>query len=188
MNSHDEEESLPLSKTRRKQAMEELQALGEELVALSGDRIKRIDIPEDLRTAVSDAQRMTRHDEAKRRQMQYIGKLMRSVEVEPIRAALALVRGESASETARLHRLENLRTELLADEKVLHEIAARHPSVDLQHLRALRRSAIKEQEQNKPPRSYRALFQLLKELEQGNEEHEENKDGGDTAEFPDSAE
>ena len=160
------EELAPPSKTQRKQQMEDLQALGEELAALSSDRIKRIEIPEDLRDAVREAQRMTRPDEAKRRQMQYIGKLMRSVDVEPIRAALALVRGESASETAKLHRLERLRTELLTDETVLHEIATLYPSVDLQHLRSLRRSALKEQEQNKPPRSYRAIFQLLKELEQ----------------------
>ena len=126
MSDHDEE-PLPLSKTRRKQQMEDLQTLGEELVALSTDRVKKIDIPENLRDAVREAQRMTRHDEAKRRQMQYIGKLMRNVEVEPIRAALALVRGESASETARLHRLERLRTELLADEKALHEIATLYP-------------------------------------------------------------
>ena len=160
-----EEELAPPSKTQRKQQMEDLQALGEELVALSSDRVKKIEIPENLRDAVREAQRMTRPDEAKRRQMQYIGKLMRSVDVEPIRAALALVRGESASETARLHRLERWRTELLADEKMLHDIATRYPSVDLQHLRSLRRAALKEQEQNKPARSYRAIFQLLKELE-----------------------
>ena len=147
--------------------MEELQTLGEELVALSADRIKRIDIPDELRDAVREAQRMTRRDEAKRRQMQYIGKLMRSVEVEPIRAALALVRGESAGEAAKLHRLERLRTELLADEKVASEIAQLYPAVDLQHLRSLRRAALKEQTQNKPPRSYRAIFQLLKSLEDG---------------------
>jgi len=164
MNTH-EEEQAPLSKTKRKQAMDELQDLGEELVTLSTDRIKKINIPEDLRDAVRAAQRMTRHDEARRRQMQYIGKLMRNVEVEPIRDALALVRGESASETAKLHRLELLRSTLLADEKVLHEIATRYPSVDLQHLRSLRRAAVKEHEQNKPPRSYRAIFQLLKDLE-----------------------
>ena len=159
------DDDLPLSKTKRKQAMEELQALGEELVALAADQVKRIDIPDDLRSAIVEAQRMTKHDEAKRRQMQYIGKLMRSVDVEPIRAALALVRGESAGETAKLHRLERLRADFLADEKAVHEIAQRYPGVDLQHLRSLRRAALKEQEQNKPPRSYRALFQRLKELE-----------------------
>ncbi len=159
------DDDLPLSKTKRKQAMEELQALGEELVALAADQVKRIDIPDDLRSAIVEAQRMTKHDEARRRQMQYIGKLMRSVDIEPIRAALALVRGESAGETAKLHRLERLRADFLADEKAVHEIAQRYPGVDLQHLRSLRRAALKEQEQNKPPRSYRALFQRLKELE-----------------------
>lgn len=160
-----EEELAPPSKTQRKQQMEELQALGEELVALSVDRAKRIEIPEDLRDAVREAQRMTRPDEARRRQMQYIGKLMRNVDVEPIREALAQVRGESAGETAKLHRLERLRSEFLADEKALQEIVALYPAVDMQHLRSLRRAALKEQEQNKPPRSYRAIFQLLKELE-----------------------
>ena len=159
------DDDLPLSKTKRKHAMEDLQALGEELVALAADQVKRIDIPDDLRSAIVEAQRMTKHDEARRRQMQYIGKLMRSVDIEPIRAALALVRGESAGETAKLHRLERLRADFLADEKAVHEIAQRYPGVDLQHLRSLRRAALKEQEQNKPPRSYRALFQRLKELE-----------------------
>ena len=150
-----EEKVAPPSKTQRKQQMEDLQALGEELVALSSDRFKKIDIPENLRDAVREAQRMTRPDEAKRRQMQYIGKLMRSVDVEPIRAALALVRGESAGETAKLHRLERLRTEFMADEKALQEIAALYPTVDMQHLRSLRRAALKEQEQAKPPRKRR---------------------------------
>ena len=163
MNIPDEEQP-PLSKTRRKQQMEELQALGEELVELSADRIKKIDLPETLRDAVSAAQRMTRPDEARRRQMQYIGKLMRGVDVEPLRSALAELRGESASETARLHRLERWRSELIADEKVLHEIATLYPAVDLQHLRSLRRAALKEAEQNKPARSSRAIFQLLKAL------------------------
>ena len=156
----------PLSKTRRKQAMEDLQTLGEALVELSAERVKRLDIPDDLREAISEAQRMTRHDEARRRQMQFIGRLMRDVEAEPIRAELARVRGESAEETARLHRLEKLRDDLLADEKLLHEIAVRYPGADLQHLRALRRAALKEQHENRPPRSYRAIFQLFKTLEE----------------------
>ena len=162
-----EDETLPLSKTRRKRAMEELQALGEELVALPGDRIKRIDIPEELREAIGEARRMPRHDEARRRQMQYIGKLMRAIEPEPIRTAIAAARGESAGETAKLHRLEKLRDDLLADEKVLHEIASQYPQADLQQLRSLRRAALKEREQNKPPKSFRTIFQFLKTLEDG---------------------
>ncbi|SDI17779.1 ribosome biogenesis factor YjgA [Propionivibrio dicarboxylicus] len=159
-----DEDALPISKTRRKKAMEELQSLGEELVALPTDRVKKIALPDDLRDAVLTAQRMPRHDEARRRQLQFIGRLMRGSDAEPIRAAIAEARGESAEQTARLHLLEKLRDDILADEKALHQIASQYPSADLQHLRALRRSALKEQEQNKPPKSFRALFQYLKTL------------------------
>ncbi len=163
--THFEEDSTPISKTRRKQAMEALQALGEDLVELPADRIKKIDLSEDLRDAIGVAQRMTKHDEARRRQMQYIGKLMRSADVESIRAALSVARGEAASETAKLHRLERMREKLIADEKSLQEIVSLYPGIDVQYLRSLRLAAIKEREQNKPPRSYRAIFQLLNELE-----------------------
>lgn len=81
-------------------------------------------------------------------------------------AGLALLRGESSAETARLHRLERLRVRLLEDEAVLTEIAAQWPGVDLQHLRTLRRNALKEKENNKPPKNFRAIFQILQELDQ----------------------
>ena len=174
MTEHDED-ALPISKTRRKKDMEELQSLGEELVELPADRVKKIDIPEELRDAVKEAQRMPRQDEARRRQMQYIGKLMRGLDATPIREALADARGESAEQTAKLHRLEKLRADLLADEKVLHQIATQYPSVDLQYLRSLRRSVLKEQEQNKPPKNFRVLFQFLKGLENNApENHDES--------------
>lgn len=160
-----EEESPPPSKTRRKRAMEELQILGEELVALPADRLRQVHLPEDLATAVHAARRMLRQDDARRRQMQYIGRLMRGVDAEPIRTALAAVRGDSAGETARLHRLERLRSELLADEKLLYAIASQFPAADLQQLRSLRRATLLEQAQSKPPRNYRLLFQALKELD-----------------------
>jgi ribosome-associated protein len=167
MEQHPDDETLELSKTRRKRAMEELQALGEALAALPANRLKKIELPEDLREAIDLIQRMTRQDEARRRQMQYIGRLMRKVESEPIRAALAAARGDSAAETARLHRIERLRDTLLEDETAaLNEIAALYPGIDLAHLRALRRAALKEKEQNKPPRNHRAIFQLLKDAEQ----------------------
>ena len=79
------------SKSAKKRAMTELQALGEALVALSVDQLKKIDLPEDLRDAVRDAQRFTPR-EARRRQLQYIGKLMRAIDPEPIRAALGKMR------------------------------------------------------------------------------------------------
>ncbi|MBV2192909.1 MAG: DUF615 domain-containing protein [Azonexus sp.] len=153
------------SKTKQKEVMHELRDLGAELVELSVGQLKRINVPENIFDAVRDCQKITAHG-AHRRQIQYLGKLMRSVDDEPIRAGLALLRGESSAETARLHRLERLRVRLLEDEAVLTEIAAQWPGVDLQHLRTLRRNALKEKENNKPPKNFRAIFQILQELDQ----------------------
>lgn len=151
------------SKSAVKRAMSELQDLGAELVGLSRDQLKKIDLREDLLAAVRDAQRITQH-EARRRQLQYIGKLMRSADTEPIRAALDEINGVSAAAIARLHALERLRTRFLENEKVIGEIAAAHPDADLQLLRQLRRNALKEQELGKPPRAFRELFRVLREL------------------------
>ena len=152
------------SKTKMKEAMHELQDLGAELVDLSVGQLKRVNLPEDLLAAVRECQKITSHG-ARRRQIMYIGKMLRNVDEEPIRAGLALIRGDSAAENARLHRLERMRTRLLEDEAVLSEIAATWPGVDLQHLRQLRRNAVKEQEGNKPPKNFRALFQVLQDLD-----------------------
>jgi ribosome-associated protein len=168
MEAFDDERDL--SKTRRKRAMEDLQALGEALAALSAERLKKIELPEDLREAIAVVQRMSRRDEARRRQMQYIGRLMRGVESEPIRAALAEAHGDSATATARLRRLERLRDALLADETAVREILALYPDIDLQRLRSLRRAALDEKERDKPPRNYRALFRMLKDADGGSED------------------
>ncbi|MBX3678682.1 ribosome biogenesis factor YjgA [Cognatazoarcus halotolerans] len=159
------EDQLP-SKTRRKKEMHALQDLGEALIALSKEQLRRMPIPEDLLTAVLDAQRFTSHG-ARRRQMQYVGRLMRNVDPQPIHDALDVLAGNSRQETARQHRLERLREKLIDDEKVLHEIAETWPGADLQRLRVLRRNAIKEREQGKPPRAFRELFRELRMLESG---------------------
>ncbi len=163
------------SKTKLKEAMHELRDLGAELVELPVSQLKRIDLPENLLAAVRDCQKITAHG-ARRRQLQYIGKLMRGVDDEPIRAGLAKLRGESAAEVARIHRLERFRVRLMEDETTLTEIANQWPGVDIQHLRQLRRNALKEQELNKPPKSFRAIFQILKELD-GTPAATESEDG-----------
>ncbi len=156
--------------------MTALQELGAELVALGRDQLARIELPEDLRDAVRDAQRFTQH-EARRRQLQYIGRLMRDLDPAPIRAALDEIKGVSAAATARLHNLERMRAHLMEDENALGDIARAHPRADLQQLRQLRRNALKEQEQAKPPRAYRELFRVLRELE----EHHNDADEPGTA-------
>jgi len=152
------------SKTKKKEAMHELQDLGAELVELSVGQLKKIKLPENIYDAVRACQKITAHG-ARRRQIQYLGKLMRSTEDEPIRAGLALLRGESDAENARLHRLERTRQRLLDDEATLTDIATTWPGADLQHLRQLRRKALKEQEGNTPPKNFRAIFQVLQALD-----------------------
>ena len=163
------------SKSSLKREMHDLQALGAELVALSVDQLKKIDLPEDLRDAVRDAQRFTQH-EAHRRQLQYVGKVMRTIDPAPIREALDEIKGLSAAATARMHALERLRTRFLEDEKVIGEIAETWPQADLQHLRQLRRNALKEQQQGKPPRAYRELYRELRELQKAAEPAEDRVD------------
>ena len=151
------------SKSQRKRESTALQDLGEELVALSKERLAKIDMPERLKDAILEAQRITAH-EGRRRQMQFIGKLMRTAEVEPLQAAVDEVKGQSAATTARQHRLEALRTKLMADESGFKQLAEDYPAADIQRLRQLRRNAIKEAELKKPPKSFRELFRELRDL------------------------
>ena len=163
MNYDSDEYSGP-SKSQRKREMTALQDLGAELVALSKERLAKIDMPERLRDALLDAQRFTKH-EARRRQMQFIGKLMRDIDAAPLQAAMDEIKGVSEAANIRQHRLERLRTRLMEDEAVFAEVARDFPAADIQHLRQLRRNALKEALQNKPPRAYRELFRELREIE-----------------------
>jgi len=158
-------ENLPPSKSQRKRESTALQVMGAELVALSRDQLKKIDLPDNLLLAVRDCQRFTSHG-AISRQMQYIGKLMRGIDPAPIQAVLDEINGVSAAANARQHALERLRVRLLEDEAVLGEIARDHPGTDITHLRQLRRNALKEQEHKKPPRAFREIFRVLRELTQ----------------------
>ena len=157
------------SKSQLKREMTALQDLGAELATLSKERLAKIDMPERLRDALLDAQRFTKH-EAKRRQMQYVGKIMRDIDTAPLQAAMDEIKGNSTAATVRQHRLENLRTRLMEDETKFSELARDFPTADIQHLRQLRRNAIKEAQQNKPPRAYRELFRELRALEDGGDQ------------------
>jgi ribosome-associated protein len=155
-------DELP-SKTRRKREMHELQALGAELVDLNDDQLSSMRLPEPLRDAVLDARRMSRH-EARRRQLQFIGKIMRSVDAGPIREQLAAWKAVSRAHTARLHLIERWRARLLEDEQAIAELLREHPRADATRLRTLVRNAKREQAAGQPPKSFRALFRLLSEI------------------------
>ena len=155
-------DDLP-SKTQRKKQMHDLQALGAELVELNDQQLASVDLPERLLDAVIEARRMTKF-EARRRQLQYIGKVMREVDPEPIRARLAAWKAASTENTARLHAIERWRARLLEDESAMTELLRDHPQADAARLRVLVRNTMREREEGKPPRSFRALFRLLDEI------------------------
>jgi ribosome-associated protein len=151
-----------LSKTKKKQQMHELQALGAELVELSAERLAAMRLPAVLLTAVREAQRITSR-EGRRRQIQYIGRLMRELDPGPIREQLTLWQGRTREIAVRQHALARWRERLLADDHALTEFAREQPGADLQALRALIRNARKETRENRPPRAFRELFRLLRE-------------------------
>jgi ribosome-associated protein len=142
-------------------------------VALNEDQLTAIALPENLRDAVIEAKRITKF-EARRRQLQYIGKLMRTIDPEPIRAWIDVWKATSREHTAQLHLIERWRERLLAEESAVGELLSAYPRTDAQRLRTLVRNAQRERQLAAPPRSYRELFQLLREtLEQRREKRGE---------------
>jgi ribosome-associated protein len=156
-------EETRISKTRRKKEMIELQDLGVALVALSGEQLAAVELPEILHDAVQEARRITDF-EGRRRQMQYIGKLMRKIDAAPIRARVEAWATQSRLHTAQFKRLEAWRERLLAEEGALAELAREYPRADAKRLRKLIDGARRERVENHPPKSYRALFQALRAL------------------------
>ncbi len=173
------------SKSQLKREMTALQKLGEILVEAPRDRVKKVPMPEDVLEAILACQQITSH-EGRRRQMQYVGKKMRTLtedEVATIQKAVDSWRGASKAETAALHAIERQREKLLADDAALTELRDRHPGIDLQQLRTLIRNARKEQAEHKPPKAYREIFQILKSLQapaaasdNDDEDNEEDED------------
>jgi ribosome-associated protein len=150
------------SKSRKKRDMHALQDLGAKLVELNEQQLESMQLPESLLAAVQEARRLTKH-EAKRRQMQYIGRLMRDIDAAPIRDQLEEWLGQGREHTAQLHALERWRDELVAGDPALARFLQEYPGADSQKLRTLIRNARREQDAALPPKSYRELFRVLRE-------------------------
>jgi ribosome-associated protein len=161
--AEDEEQELPPSKTKVKKQMHQLRDLGKELTELGRDQLAQLDIPENLREAIREAKSINKFG-AQRRQIQYIGKLMREVDTAPILARLDAWKGKSQQHTAYMHQLERWRDRLMQDDAALTQLLAAHPGADAQRLRALIRNAQKEMEGGKPPKNYREIFQVLRDI------------------------
>ena len=156
-----EQEDEWVSKTQMKKQMNDLQALGMELTKLSSDTLKKIGLDEELFEAIATYKKITSNS-ALKRQAQFIGRLMRDTDPAPIEAYLAKLRGDNAVHNAFLQRVEQARTRLLADDGAITQFMADFPQADAGKLRTLIRNTKKEQEQNKPPKNFRALFQEIK--------------------------
>jgi len=153
------------SKTQRKQQSHDLQTLGIAISELSAERLAGVDMPEILRDAIEQFRR-TRSHEGKRRQMQYVGKLMRGADEEALREAVAAVTVGSAQETLLLHETERWRAELIAGDEALTLWLDTYPDTDTQQLRSLVRAARRGAKDLAPearqPKSHRELFQFVK--------------------------
>jgi ribosome-associated protein len=160
-----EEDEGP-SKSELKRQMLERQKLAEVLAALSSDALKTIPLDEAIKTAIAETNRI-KSFEAIRRHKQYLGKLMRSLddeELESIQKRLDAIQGVSKAETAKLHFLENYRDRLIANDDAFTKMIEQYPDMDIQNMRTLIRNARKEKEQNKPPKAYREIFRVLKDM------------------------
>jgi ribosome-associated protein len=162
-NDSDRDQNAPPSKSSKKRDMTALQELGAQLVELNEQQIASMQLPEALLDAVLEAKRLNRR-EARRRQMQYIGRLMRDIDATPIRERLEEWLGQGREHTAQLHNLERWREELLAADPALERFLHAYPGADSQKLRTLIRNARREQSAALPPKSYRELFRALREM------------------------
>lgn len=159
-----EEEDILISKSQLKRESHALKAMGETLVALPASKLAKIPLPENLADAVAEAQRIKAYG-GRKRQLQYIGKLMRSIDPQPIEQALDELSNESARHNARFHRLEQWRDRLVAEgDAALGELLKEFPHADRQHLRQLMRNAQAEQAKGQGPKSAREIFRYLREL------------------------
>ncbi len=154
---------LPPSKTKLKADADAQQALGVRLCELPKDKLLKLNLPEDLFTAVRDSKKITANG-AIRRHRQYLGRLMRDIDTAPILEQLSRWDGKHTAENAYFHGLERWRDRMIADSNVLSEFITLYPKTDIQQLRTLVRNAQKEAEANKPPKSSREIFKLLREI------------------------
>jgi ribosome-associated protein len=162
----DREDPARPSKSQRKRDMAALQDLGTELVTLNADQLAHIELPERLHEAIVDAQRI-RDFEGRRRQMQFIGKLMREIDPAPIRAKLDEWNGVARAGMAQQRLVERWREQLLGEDAALTLFAAEYPGCDLQHLRSLIASVKRDRAQNHTPKNFRELFRAVRDIVAG---------------------
>lgn len=152
------------SKSQLKRDADALQKMGDELVSLSHSELEKVPMDEELADAIELGRKLKpKKDESYRRHLQFIGRLMRNRDPEPIIEALSIFKNRHSTVNARLHRLEQWRERLITEgDSALNELMSQFHDLDRQKLRQLIRSANKERELNKPPVAYREMYQYLR--------------------------
>ncbi|MEE9396162.1 MAG: ribosome biogenesis factor YjgA [Methylococcales bacterium] len=170
MSQIEEDYQEPPSKSQRKRECHDLVDLGRELVELSADQLTTLPLPERLHEEVILTRSITKRG-ARKRQLKFLGGLLRDVDMEPIQEGLDRLRSRSIHATREHHQLEQWRDRLVSEgDGALAELIERYPETDRQQLRQLVRSAERETSQGKPPRSSRLIYQYLKGLIVENQE------------------
>jgi ribosome-associated protein len=152
-----------VSKSQRKREMHALQSLGENLVRLPSEQLARLDLPEILHEAIMQARSISQRG-ALRRQLQYVGRLMRDVDADRIRDQLQSAQTGSARDVAILHRAERWRERLLAEDAALSEFVSAFTAIDVQRLHTLLRNARRDRAAGRPLRAYRELFRFIRDI------------------------
>ncbi|WP_417344953.1 ribosome biogenesis factor YjgA [Ferrimonas sp.] len=155
-----------ISKSELKREAEQLQKIGNEIVALGKNDLAKVPMDEELEDAVALAQRLKGKNEAHRRQLQFVGKLLRSRDPEPLVAALDKIRNKHNQANQEFHKMEQWRDRLIAEgDDAMQELFAEVPAMaeERQRVRQLIRQAAKEAKASKPPKSSRELFKLVRQ-------------------------
>lgn len=164
----------PISKTQLKAEADQQQALGVRLTELPKDKLLKLDLPDEVVTAVLDSKKITANG-ATRRHKQYLGRLMREIDNAPILEQLARWDGKHTAENAYFHGLERWRDRMIENVDVLAEFIALYPQTDIQQLRTLIRNAQKELAAGKPPKSSREIFRILREITQASQDNSDTE-------------
>jgi len=162
MQDHDDD---TISKSQRKRELDGLRQLGQKLLDFSEDSLRRLGLPELLLDAVLAGKKITSHV-ARKRHLQYIGKLLKEIDAAPVRAAVEAREHQHDTSTREFHLLESLRDQLLArGDEAIPAVLAQFPRTDRQHLRKLVRQARQQHATGQPAGAARALFRYLRELQ-----------------------
>lgn len=163
MSEQTPESSLPPSKSQLKRDAQALIKLGEQLISLDEKQLRQLSLPDNIRDATIAARKIRQHG-ARKRQLLFLGKLLRKTNSSEIAQQLATLNTQTKQQARAFHQLEQWRDKLLADDQALTALLNEYPAIDGQHIRQLIRTARKEQQQNKPPSTARTLFRYLRSM------------------------